>query len=263
MDVCTAGGMANGLQKEPGNRRRRGDSTRSVYEKIRGMILALELAPGQKIDEERLAAMCHVSRTPVREALFRLSADGLVSLLPNRVTQVAELDTATLHDYFEGMDLVQRAVNHWAALRCTEADVEVIADAASRFEKAARVRDLKEMVLANHEFHGAIADAARNKLIANAYRRLLDVGLRVARFTLYPASRNSSSDAFISAIIDEHARMIEAFRRHDVKAAEWLALSHTDRTRDRFITYLKQSGGGEIAIPERRDDRNRREPLPE
>lgn len=254
--------MIDDRTKTQSARRRRGDSTRSVYEKIRDMILALELAPGEKIDEEGLAALCRVSRTPVREALFRLSADGLVLLLPNRVTQVANLDTATLHDYFEGMDLIQRAVNRWAALRRTEADLKKIADASKRFEKASSVLDLKEMVLANHEFHSLIGDAARNTLIANAYRRLLDVGLRVARFTLHPVPRGNSSE-FIAAINDEHARMIEAFRNRDTETAERLGLSHTDRTRDRFIWYLTQSDGGEIDIPDRQTYENSRELYPE
>lgn len=231
------------------SRPRRGDSSQSVYALLHDKILSLQLKPGEKIDEERLADLCGVSRTPVREALFRLAAEGLVVLLPNRVTQVAQLDIGTLHDYLESIDLIQRAVNRWAALRRDAGNLEVIKKRAADFERLAAKQDLKGMVMANRALHIAIADAAKNALLAESYLRLLDVGIRVARFTLNRSSADSGkqSDEFVTDIVDDHNRMIDAIEQHDADEAERLALLHTERTRKRFQDYLEASGK-DIAI---------------
>ena len=222
----------------------RGDSTRSVYTVLQDMILSLQLTPGQKISEESLAELCGVSRTPVRDALFRLAAEGLVVLLPNRITQVAPLDISTVRDYLEGMDLIQRAVNRWAAFRRTPADLVAIEKCGEVFEKFATMGQLKGMVLANRDFHAAIAVAAKNDLIAQSYQRLLDVGLRIARFTLNHESRDMTDNhaAFIDDILQDHRDMLDAIARQDADRAEHIAVLHTERTRERFKDYLAVTG---------------------
>lgn len=235
--------MALAANAKEQRKHRRGESTKSVYETLHDMILSLELAPGQKVDEESLADLCGVSRTPVRESLFRLAAEGLVVLLPNRVTQVAHLDISTLHDYLESMDLIQRAINRWAAIRRRPDDIANIKQLAAAFEGLAAKRDLKGMVLANRDFHTAIGEAARNDLLAQSYQRLLDVGLRIARFTLHqsPLGSNQSYEVFMANVLEDHRRMIAAVEEQDADEAERLALLHTERTRCRFREYLATS----------------------
>jgi len=223
---------------------RRGDSTLSVYTLLQDMILSLQLRPGQKIGEEGLAELCGVSRTPVRDALFRLAAEGLVVQLPNRITQVAPLDVSTLRDCLEGMDLIQRAVNRWAALRRSPADLVAIEKCGRVFEKAAATRDLKSMVLANRAFHAAIGAASGNDLLAQAYQRLLDVGLRIARFTLNGPSVGPTDryGNFVDEVLQDHRDMLVAIERKDADMAERLATLHNVRTRDRFTDYLASPG---------------------
>lgn len=230
---------------------RRGDSSQAVYDYLQDMILSLQIKPGEKIEEARLAEICGVSRTPVREALFRLSAEGLVVLLPNRVTQVAPLDISTVHDYLESIDLVQRAVNRWASQRRDESDLKTIGHRAKAFEDASRNQDLKNMILSNREFHKAIAAASKNALLAESYHRLLDVGMRVARFTLNRPSSGETrqTSQFVDETVADHSEMIDAITRGDADEAERLAVLHTERTRQRFQDYLKASDQ-RLAIPD-------------
>ncbi|HUG62608.1 MAG TPA: GntR family transcriptional regulator [Methylomirabilota bacterium] len=236
-----------GLKPGP---RKRGESTEAVHRILRDKILSLELSPGQKIEEAGLAALCGVSRTPVREALFRLASEGLVVLLPNRVTQVAQLDLTTVHDYLEGIDLLQRAINRWAALRRKDEHLEPIRTTAAAFDRAAVRGELNFMVLTNRAFHSAIADAAGNGLIADAYRRVLDVGLRVSRFTLSRSAYPSVSEyeAFVGEIKGEHHMMIDAIERQNPDEAERLSVCHTARTRERFADYLTQSLARDVTV---------------
>jgi DNA-binding GntR family transcriptional regulator len=80
---------------------------------LRNEILHLALKPGAKLDEMGLVRKFGISRTPVREALIRLASEGLVFLLPNRGAQVAPLDLVDIAHYFEALELLQCAVNHW------------------------------------------------------------------------------------------------------------------------------------------------------
>ncbi len=91
-------------------RRAKGTGTTYVYQRLREGILSLDYVPGANLDEARLVESFGLSRTPVREALIRLAADGLVVLLPDRGAQVEPVDLADFPRYVEAFDLVQRAV---------------------------------------------------------------------------------------------------------------------------------------------------------
>jgi DNA-binding GntR family transcriptional regulator len=219
---------------------RRGDSAARIYADIRRKILSLELQPGAAIDEAALVRDSGASRTPVREALVRLASDGLVILLPNRGSQVAPLDLARIRDYLEAIDICQRAVTIWAAVRRRTQDVVVIRERAAAFEAAAAANNTDAMVLANRAFHQAIADACGNRMMATAYERILDEGLRVSRFSLGSIYRSQDADsrAFVDIIIQEHAGMVHAIETGDTALADQLAASHTVHTRARFAGFL-------------------------
>ena len=73
-------------------RRAKGTNTAWLYERLRRAILSLSVPPGENLEEKELVLRFGISRTPVREALIRLAADGLVVLLPNRGARVAAID---------------------------------------------------------------------------------------------------------------------------------------------------------------------------
>jgi hypothetical protein len=96
-----------------------------VHVALRDEILHLALKPGAKLDEMGLVRKFGISRTPVREALIRLASEGLVFLLPNRGAQVAPLDLVDIAHFFEALELMQCAVNHWAAAAAPTDLVEI------------------------------------------------------------------------------------------------------------------------------------------
>ena len=95
--------------------RTRGRGVQTVYDQLRQSILELTLPPGSPLDEVSLSTQFHMSRTPVREALVRLSAEGLVVTLPNRSTIVAPIDFTQLPLYFEALTLMYRVTTRLAA----------------------------------------------------------------------------------------------------------------------------------------------------
>ncbi len=229
---------------------RRGEGSKRVYEGLRSSILSLELVPGAVIDDARVAQQYAVSRTPIREAFVRLESEGLIVLLPNRGARVAPLDLARIKDYLEGIDLIQRAVTKWATVRRTAGQLAHIGEQAARFEAAVASRDSDRMVMANHDFHLAVAEACGNSLIADSYHRLLAEGLRIARFTLNPRyySSNRQFEEFLNSVIEEHREMLKAFEAQDVDLAERMARAHTTHTQERFVWFLRDTLSPLIAV---------------
>lgn len=225
----------------------RGEGTDYVYLALRNLIVRLELAPGQKIEEAAIVKQLGVSRTPVREALVRLSADKLVTILPNRGAQVAPLDALGLTQYFETLELSHRALQHWACLRRTESDLGKIGAARDVYEKAAASRDAIAMSEANLEFHHAIAGAARNEFLAEFVLKLSVLGMRIG-WIWYRDFTEGQQNKEISRTVSEHRLIVTAIENRDVNESERLAQLHIEAFRDRIFSKLSMSLGSAVPI---------------
>src|SRR3546814_4189157 len=104
-------------------RGRKGTGLRQAYEAIRSRIVSLDRTPGAGLDEVRLVRDLGLSRTPVREALVRLAAEGLVVMLPNRTARVAPLGLQDVKEHLEAFELVQRIATRFAARRRNDSDL--------------------------------------------------------------------------------------------------------------------------------------------
>jgi DNA-binding GntR family transcriptional regulator len=219
---------------QDGTRRGKGSGAKFVYDTLKHEILSLTLAPGIPLDETSLAERFALSRSPVREALVRLSAEGLVVMLSNRSTLVAPIDVAAFPRYVEALDFLQRINTRLAAQNRTEDDLTNMRDTALAFERATTRADYLDMSATNRDFHMAIANAGRNPYLARSYGQLLDEGRRILHMH-FDFLRDSTTDRLLSS---EHADMIAAIRDRDVTRADSLAHSHTRQFHDRFVEFL-------------------------
>ena len=196
-------------------RRPRGTGASSVYESLKTKILNLELKPGTLLDETELSRQYHLSRSPVREALIRLSAEGLVETPRNRTSMVSQLDFSALPAYFDAMQLLYRLSARLAAKNRTMAGVGILKDIESALERAHEQVDVLRIVQLNRDFHAAIADMTGNPFMMGWMKTLLDQGQRV--FRLYLAS---FGDRVPLPKLSQHHAMIQAIERGDAAAAE-------------------------------------------
>ncbi len=196
-------------------KRTRGTGAAYVYDSLKAQILDLELKPGTLLDETLLSRQFGVSRSPVREALIRLSAEGLVQTLRNRTSIVAQFDVGTLPAYFDAMQLLYRLSARLAAANATPAQVERLWRIVRDHEDALHRGDMKAMVRLNHDFHTAIADMSGNPFIANWMSGLLDQGQRILR--LY--ARNLG-DKVPDTVLKPHRGMVKAIAAGDADKAE-------------------------------------------
>jgi DNA-binding GntR family transcriptional regulator len=221
----------------------RGYGAIHVFERLRDEILSLELKPGQLIDEASLAARFEVSRSPVREALVRLAAEGLVETVPNKGTIVTPLNLEEFPQYIDALDLVQRAVMRLAARHRTDADLNAIVLAQREFRKRVVANDALGMIAQNVVFHLAIATAGRNRILTDTYRRILGEGRRTLR--LY---YRSYGDTLPEELCHAHDAQIEAIEAQDEALAERLGHEHAEEVHKRFLHFLSERNTREIAI---------------
>ena len=221
----------------------RGFGVQTVYDALKHDILEMVLPPGEALDETRLSRRFAMSRTPVREALVRLAAEGLVTTLPNRNTVVATIDFSTVPVYFDALTLMYRVTTRLAAERRSEADLSTIRDLQAAFARSVREAVALAMITVNRDFHLAIARAGRNRYYSEFFARLLDEGRRLLR--LYYSSYN---DHLPQQFVDEHDGLIAAIVDRDAARADRLAGEHAAQVVRQIQTYLAGGVGREVGL---------------
>lgn len=210
--------------RESGSERRRGSGVRVVYETLQEEILSLALSPGAPIDEVELSKRFGMSRTPIREALVRLAADGLITTLPNRSSIVAHIDFVNLSRFFDALTLMYRVTTRLAAEYRDEVDIKEMWRHQDAFAAAVQSQDATKMIETNREFHAAIARAGRNPYYESLFVRLLDEGRRILR--LY---YSSFDDQLPMQYVEEHIAIIAAIEAADIDLCDRLAQAHADQ----------------------------------
>ncbi|MGB3418435.1 MAG: GntR family transcriptional regulator [Mesorhizobium sp.] len=227
----------------PPTERKRGEGVKFVYDILRDDILDLVLPPGSPIDEVQLAERLSMSRTPIREALVRLAAEGLVTTLPNRSTVVSNIDFLNLHTFFDAMTLMYRVTTRLAAQFRTDADLTAIRARQADFARAVETHDALAMIATNRDFHAEIAEAGRNPYYTGLFCRLLDEGRRILRIYY-----SSFDDHLPRRYVDEHEDIIAAIEARDVDAADRLASAHADQIVHQIQDMMARDRRQQIAL---------------
>lgn len=232
---------AKGGDSEPV--RVRGLGAQTVYDKLRQSILDLTLEPGSPLDEVGLSEQFDMSRTPIREALVRLSAEGLVTTLPNRNTVVSSIDFVRLPIYFEALTLMYRVTTRGAAVHRSESDIATIRKLAQGYAKAVEQRDALKMIQSNRDFHVAIAVAGGNSYFVGLFTRLLDEGRRILR--LY---YQSFDDRLPHQYVDEHEAMVVAIEAGNADLADRLSAEHAAQIVRQIQSYIARDTTSHISL---------------
>ena len=190
-----------------------------VATRLRSMVFERALAPGQWVDEMALARDWQISRTPLREALKVLAAEGLVTLVPRqgcRVTEVSEEDAEQL---FPVMALLEGRCAFEAVLKATPADVKGLRRLHDGLEKHAAANNVDGYYRANHDFHTRVQALADNRWLDRATNDLRSfVRLLRGRQLNWPGRMQES--------ITEHRALIDAVERRDAALAGRLMHDH-------------------------------------
>lgn len=206
-----------------------------LYDQLRGKILAGALKVGQVLRQEELAQQFNVSRVPLREALSRLEADGLIDARPRRGFAVTALDPAEIVEVFELRMVVEEHAGSIAAQKRTVADVAAVESILAQMERLnPKVSNHQgRWSLLNYEFHSRIISSSGRRRLARIAGNL--------RSAVEPYVRMELS--MTGDVVDaerEHREIVEAFRAGDSKGLAELSRAHVENTARRLLQGLRQ-----------------------
>ncbi|MEO5672115.1 MAG: GntR family transcriptional regulator [Ramlibacter sp.] len=201
-------------------------------QRLRQMLVENRIAPGAKLNERELSEVLQVSRTPLREAIKMLAAEGLVELLPNRGAIAVSLTEDDVRNTFEVMSGLEAQSGELAAERITDAELAEIR--AIHFEMLAAYtrRDLPNYYRLNAAIHRAINAAAKNPVLAATYERV-NARLQALRF------RSNQDEEKWKSAMQEHELMIEALGNHDAARMRALLATHLKNKLDVVLQQLR------------------------
>lgn len=183
----------------------------SVYRALIDDIASGVLSPGDRLREATIAERLGVSRTPVREALRQLEAEGLVSHLPRSGATIRKLDYAEVMELYEMRAMLEGSAARMAARAAAPIELAELETINRELEAAQGDADRQSQL--NRRFHRMLLDAAKNRFLTRAMGVLSRTLLILGPSTLSEPERASLAVA-------EHARLLEALRSRDPDAAE-------------------------------------------
>ena len=207
-----------------------------VVARLRTMLVEGRIAPGAKLNERELSELLRVSRTPLREAIKLLAAEGLVDLLPNRGAVAVKLSEADVLNTFEVLAAIEGQSGELAAQRVT--DDELAELRALHYEMMASYArsDLSNYYRLNQQIHVAINQATKNPVLVKTYN---SINARVTSLRF----RTNQNAARWKIAVKEHEAMIEALAAHDAAALRDVLVEHLRNKRDTVLELLR---AGEI-----------------
>ena len=204
-----------------------------VYEHLREEILSDRLPPGTELSEVALSKDLAVSRGPIREALGRLAAEGLITVHPRRRAEVRSLTPQELIDAYQVRESLEVLAVRLAIPRLTEADLARLDELIDQMAAHVAANAVREFFAANVAFHEALCELSGNTKLQEVHHRLEGEIGRFQKRTL--ALRGSLEDS-----LTEHRAILAAMRLRDADKAAELAAAHVRVPAQRLQAMLTE-----------------------
>jgi DNA-binding GntR family transcriptional regulator len=201
-----------------------------VYRELKKSITGGQFRPGAVLVQEELCKHFRASRTPVRDALTHLQAEGLVTAMPNKGVVVRDFSPKDVHDIYEIRALLESAAVRHAAGRIARADIEALLARASALNAR---KDFSFVVVKNlgTELHRLIVNAAGNLIMKDLLDRM-ETLIEVSRIPFRQAT------ARLEEIHREHIEIAQALLKGDGELAAQLMQSHFTLTKEAHLKIL-------------------------
>lgn len=208
-----------------------------VFKTLRQAILTGELKPGERLMEIHLAQKLGVSRTPIREAIRKLELEGLVTMIPRRGAEVAQMTEKSLQDVME----VRRALDvlsaELACDRISEEEKAALKRACTEFEKAVNAENFKKIAEKDVELHDIIVKASGNERLMLLVNQLAEQMYRY-RFE-YIKDINQHK-----LLVEEHMAIYKSIIAGNKEEATKAAKLHIDNQENAVMRQIRLEQGG-------------------
>jgi DNA-binding GntR family transcriptional regulator len=218
-----------------------------ILETIRDAILKGSLKPGERVSEPELAERFGISRTPIREAFRQLESEGYLEVVPRKGAVVASLSERDVVEFYAIKSILEGHAARIAAERMSDRDVERLEAINAKLQQIAAAGDIKSFFRVHDEFHELFIKVSGNDKLVELINQLV---LKFNRLRL--ASLSQPGRMEIS--VQEHRKIIEAFRNHDGERAENLVRHTATIGAEVLIHNLAKEQGRVTELPLRRVD---------
>jgi DNA-binding GntR family transcriptional regulator len=208
-----------------------------IYDYLRGEILTGRFAPGERLDLGELVGRLKVSKMPVKEAIGRLAAEGLLDVQAQRGTFVSRVDPRDLAETFEVRRALEMLAGELAAKRVRKSDTERLRALIAEMEKSDEVA--RHLAL-NFEFHTLIVELSDNRKLIETYHRL--------RVPIQVAGIHYRSENWVERLAQEqkeHRAIVRALEQKDAEAVSRAISEHIKRGSASLLEDVERSLGQE------------------
>ena len=211
-----------------------------AYRLIRQRILDNVYPAGYRALEREFAEELGLSRTPVREALLRLEAEGLLELIPRHGARVLPVSAADMREIYEVLTALESMAAEIVTRRKpTAAELKPLSGASRDMTSALKVDDLEAWARADEHFHRHLLELAGNTILMQTVQQLWDRAHRARMVTLRLRPRPVHSTR-------EHNAIVEAIRAGDPEATGRLYRAHRQRASAELLAILEKAGLGSV-----------------
>ncbi len=209
-----------------------------VFKTLRKGILTGELKPGERLMEIHLANRLGVSRTPIREAIRKLELEGLVTMVPRRGAEVANITEKNLKDVLEVRQALESLAIELACERITEENKEELRQKLDQVETAVRTGDTGAIASADVAFHDAIVEFSGNMRLIQLVGNLGEQMYRYRFEYIKDVSKHSQ-------IMSEHRIMFDSIMENDRAKAARIVKVHINNQEEAIMRQIQKEQGAE------------------
>ncbi len=205
----------------------------AAYDAIKHRIITCVFKPGDYLNEAYVSATIGIGRTPVHQAIDRLTNDGLLEVIPRKGVIVKPVSLDEVAQIIDARRINEPYCARLAAERADHIDISTLGDILNRADAWTEVRNIEQMMLLDREFHIALAKAAKNAVMSGILQNLHDRSLRFWFISLTAHNHHRE-------VQREHRAIFEAIRTHNPEAAAQAMIDHVDSFRRNVTRYLER-----------------------
>lgn len=211
----------------------------SIYTSLKEDILNAEIPSESLLEESDLMRRFEVSRTPVREALRRLSGDKLVTIEPRRSAYVSTLTLDEISAFFEAYQITQRTIFILSASRIDSDQIETIRGVEEDIATAYHEQDIATIKKLNDRFYGLVAEGCSNKFLYDSYIKLREFGSRLSAL-VHKSLIDDDWESHFAVLKLDHAEIIAALETRDCRAISNIADHDVALYRKKVLQVLER-----------------------
>lgn len=207
-------------------------ASQKAYQQIRDDIFSGVLSQGHPVVEERYSELLNISRTPVREAIRRIEAEGLIKTIPRKGSYVRSFEKNEIRELYELSESIDGMAAFLVTQNASDEEKNTLRESCESMQKSFEIEDTKEWLKADSDFHRYLREFSKNKQLIDISTRLNEQIMLIRFFTMEHAVVDKKKST------RDHEEVCRAILEGDANKARELMQNHLRRIRETIMKYI-------------------------